>query len=261
MAENALIQGGIHICALKCHGKSRLAFILASYLRKRKKTRVIVFDSSYTWFKGFEKIPTFEVNIRDIQINSVKSTFDIEKFKLINKVEVKLALATYKDILFTFDKISPSRKGFFIRQVVNMLDNKQQIEGLKANNGNAKQNIAYFIEEAENAFTSRSTARNDCEMFLQTFNEARNNKETFFTLSQRLTDFSKTIREKQVKCLGKIGVGDISGDIRRIEKQSGVDLANMPRRTWLYEGKRFISPEWTIKTRRVAIRNKQIINA
>ncbi|MGD0644383.1 MAG: hypothetical protein ABSA75_05710 [Candidatus Bathyarchaeia archaeon] len=76
------------------------------------------------------------------------------------------------------------------------------------------------------------------------FNEARNNREAFYTASQRLTDFSKTIRSKQLPCIGKLSSEDITPNLRRIEKSSNLEFAKMPQKTWFFEGKTIVSPEF-----------------
>jgi len=86
--------------------------------------------------------------------------------------------------------------------------------------------------------------RTDSEEFLTVFNEARNNKEAFFTCSQRLNDFSKTIRTKQNYALGKINSKDITPSLRRLEKQHKIDFANMALRTYLINGQIIKSPDF-----------------
>lgn len=86
--------------------------------------------------------------------------------------------------------------------------------------------------------------RTESETFSSVFNEGRNNKESFFTASQRLSDFSKTIRTKQTYLIGKINMEDITPQIRRIEKQYNLDLTETPLRTWYFSGKTLVSPQW-----------------
>ena len=97
---------------------------------------------------------------------------------------------------------------------------------------------------AQDAFNSRSTTRLEAEEFLTVFNEARNQKEAFFTASQRLTDFSKTIRTKQLYCIGKVNEEDKVNGLRRLEKLHSIDFSKLPQRHWFFEGETFISPEW-----------------
>lgn len=66
--------------------------------------------------------------------------------------------------------------------------------------------------------------------------------ESFFSCSQRLTDMSKTIRAKQLQCLGKLSSEDLTPALRRLEKQHKIDFSTMPLRTWFFEGKTFVSP-------------------
>jgi hypothetical protein len=86
--------------------------------------------------------------------------------------------------------------------------------------------------------------RTDSEEFLTVFNEARNNKESFFTASQRLNDFSKTIRTKQNYVLGKISIEDKTPALKQLEKLYNINLSKMALRNWLFEGEIFVSPQW-----------------
>ena len=127
---------------------------------------------------------------------------------------------------------------------MNYLDNIQRRSRESTEDNEADGYIAYFIEEAQDCFNSRSTTRLEAEEFLSVFNESRNQKEAFFTASQRLTDFSKTIRTKQVYCIGKIPEEDKSIAIRRLERKYEVDFSKLEPRTWVFEGKLFKSPNW-----------------
>lgn len=237
------LDAGIHIVAPKNHGKTRLLFNMARKLRE--KARVLIFDGSEAWLYGFDKIPTFTINENDIVLTEdVKTTEDIEKYALVNWQLIEYALRNYKDILFRLKTRKPSKRGFFIRTVINYLDTIQRNSREFTINNEAKGYITYFIEESQDAFNSRSTTRLEAEEFLTVFNEARNQKEFFYTASQRLTDFSKTIRTKQVYCIGAIAEEDISMGMKRLEKNHNVNLAKMPSRTWFFDGFLFKSPEW-----------------
>ena len=144
----------------------------------------------------------------------------IEKYSLENRNLVLLALQTHKDLLFRLKTRKPSKRGFFIRTVINYLDQIQRTEKTNSANHENSKAIAYFIEEAQNAFSSRSTSSNETEEFLTVFNEARNNREGFFTSSQRLTDFSKTIRSKQIQCIGKLSNEDITPNLEDSKKNT-----------------------------------------
>ena len=85
-------------------------------------------------------------------------------------------------------------------------------------NNQPNQRIAYFIEEAQDAFNVRSTIKAEAEEFLTVFNEGRNNLEGFYTCCQSETDFSKTVRKKQLKVFGKIPEFDKTAYHRRLEK-------------------------------------------
>jgi hypothetical protein len=245
MVDNAMLNGGIQLIAMKNFGKTRFLFSMADYLQSKADCRVLIFDGSEAWLYGYSGIPVFDVNEEDITVNHQKTAFDMEQFQLNNFEMVKFALRSYKDILFRLKSKNPSKRGYFIRTVINYLDDYQRKEkAVSAKHENSKK-IAYFIEEFENCFNGRSTLRLDAETFLTTFNEARNFNEAFFTCSQRETDCSKTLRTKQLMAYGKIPESDKSAYHRRLEKEYNIDLSNMKPRTWLIEGKLITAPEWT----------------
>jgi hypothetical protein len=244
MLETGLTCGGVHVCANKSHGKSRLLFSCAEKLRA--KARVLIFDGSETWLYAYSKIPTFTVTEKNIQLlTDVKKTDDVERYQLVNWNLIKLALDTNKDLLFRLKTRKPSKRGFCIRTIINHLDAQQREDKAKNSNNEPSQFIAYFIEEAQDAFNSRSTVRLEAEEFLTVFNEARNQRESFWTASQRENDFSKTIRTKQLHCIGKLNPEDIATAFRRLEKLNEIDFSAMPQRKWFFEGKTFTSPQWT----------------
>ena len=218
---------------------------MAKQLRSLEDCRVLIFDGSLAWLYGFDRIPVLTVGEHDIKLSEdIKTTEQIERYTLENWELTKLALRKHKDILFRLKTRKPSKRGFFIRQIVNYLDGKQRIERDNTLTHDPKMRIAYFIEEAQDAFNSRSTVRLEAEEFLTVFNEARNQKEAFFTASQRLNDFSKTIRTKQLYCIGKINFEDKNAFLRRIEKAHNIDFSAMKPRKWYFEGKLFNSPQW-----------------
>ncbi len=104
--------------------------------------------------------------------------------------------------------------------------------------------IAYFVDEIQDAFTNRASLRLDNEVFLSSFNEARNNYQSYFSANIRETDTAKTIRTKQLNAYGKIPEMDKLSYHRRLEKLYNVNLSEIPQRTWLFEGKIFDSPEF-----------------
>lgn len=235
---------GSHIVANKSHGKTRLMFSIASQLMPLPNVRVIAFDGSDTWLYSGPRMPVFNISEHDILATNRKRADTIEKYTLQNANLVLLALQTHKDILFRLKTRKPSKRGFFIRTVINYLDAQQRAEKSRDLNHENSMAIGYFIEEAQNAFSSRNSASAENETFLTVFNEGRNNREGFFTSSQRLTDFSKTIRSKQIQCIGKLSSEDITPALRRLEKQHGINFAETPPRTWFYEGSTFVSPEF-----------------
>jgi hypothetical protein len=219
-------------------------FAMFSELQRQENVRAIAFDGSETWLYSASKVETFTVQERDIVSQDVKTTDEIEKYALKNWNLIDLALKTHKDLLFRLKTRKPSKRGFFVRTVINYLDMLQREEKLSSPNHENTKAIAYFIEEAQDCFTNRSSARLDMEEFMCVFNEARNNKEAFYTASQRLTDFSKTIRSKQLPCIGKLSSEDITPNLRRIEKSNNLEFAEMPQKTWFFEGSTFVSPEF-----------------
>lgn len=245
LVQYGLTNGGIHTVASKNHGKSRLMFSMAKTLRALDNVKVYIFDGSETWLYAFDRIPTFTIAERDIVLsNEVNTTEDIERYELSNWNLIRLALSTEKVILFRLKSRKPSKRGFAVRTIINYLDSQQRAQRARTPNNEATQFIAYFIEEAQDTFNSRSTTRLEAEEFLTVFNEARNQKQSFFTASQRLNDFSKTIRTKQLYCIGKISAEDKTVFLRRLENKYNINFSELPQRHWFFEGSTFISPIW-----------------
>jgi hypothetical protein len=233
------------IFAKKLNSFRALLFSMAKTLRLREDCRVYIFDGSEAWLYGFDRIPVLTVSERDITLaEKIKSIEQIERYTLENWEITKLAIAQNKDLLFRLKTRKPSKRGFFVRTVINYLDNLQRLEREAKEGSEPKSHIAYFIEEAQDCFNNRSTVRLEAEEFLTVFNEARNQKEAFFTASQRLNDFSKTIRTKQLYCIGRINFEDKTAFLRRIEKGHNIDFSAMKPRTWFFEGEMFNSPQW-----------------
>jgi hypothetical protein len=186
MVNDSLRCGGLHLVASKGHGKTRFLFSIADYIRSLENSRIIAFDGSLAWLYNFSQIPVFNICEADITAKDTKHTLEYEHFNLNNWGLVETALNSHDDLLFRLKTKKPSKRGFFIRTVINYLDDiqRQQIEDSETHE--PLKQIAYFIEESQDCFNCRSTMRNDSEVFLTTFNEARNNKEAFFTASQRL---------------------------------------------------------------------------
>ena len=230
MIFQGLTRGGIQATASKGHGKSRLLFKIAEELMKNSEVRLIAFDGSLAWLYGFSQIPVFQIREHDILINERRSTEDLEKYSFENWHLVKLALEKHKDILFNMQTRKPSKRSFAIRTIINYLDSQQRTEKSKTAKHENTKAYCYILEEAQDAFNSRSTAKNECEEFLTVFNEARNNRESFFSCSQRLTDMSKTVRAKQIQVLGRLNAEDITPNLRRLEKQRKINFAEMPSR-------------------------------
>jgi hypothetical protein len=245
--DNFVSEGlriGSHIVGSKGSGKTRLLFCVAQELMKQENVRVIAFDGSETWLYAFSKIPVLSIGEHDILARDRKCTEDLEKYELQNWNLVKLALATHKDILFRLKTRKPSKRGFFIRSIINYLDELQRIEKAKNPKHTNKKAIGYFIEESQNAFSSRNSSSSELETFMTVFSEGRNNREGFFTNSQRLTDVNKSLRSKQFYCISRLNSEDITPNLRRLEKEKNLDFSKMPSRTWYYEGSIFESPEF-----------------
>jgi hypothetical protein len=189
--------------------------------------RVLIFDGSEAWLYGYSKIPVFEIHEYDIITTHTKSIDEIEKYAFNNWQLVKLALDNHQDLLFRLKTRKPSKRGFAVRTIINYLDEQQRSQRETAPNNQPKLNIAYILEEAQDIFNIRSTQRSDSEEFLSVFNEGRNNKEAFFTASQRLNDFSKTIRTKQNYVLGNISIEDKTPALKQLEKLYSVNLSKL----------------------------------
>ena len=231
---DALKTGGLNAVAFKGHGKTRFLFCIASELIKSPDTRVLIWDSSDAWLYGFNHIPTFNVCDNDICMKERKTSEDLEKYQLNNWQLLKFALDRNKHLLFRMKTRNPQKRAFFVRSVINYLDTLQRMEKERSPTHDNKQALCYFLEEAQNIFSSHSTSSADMAEFLSVFNEGRNFKESFFTACQRLNDFSKTIRTKQLQIIGKLSSEDLTPSFRKLEKKLSVDLANMQARTWLY---------------------------
>ncbi|MGD0644384.1 MAG: hypothetical protein ABSA75_05715 [Candidatus Bathyarchaeia archaeon] len=134
-----LRSGGVHIVASKSHGKSRLMFAIFAELQQQENVRAIAFDGSETWLYSASKVETFTVQERDIVSQDVKSTDEFEKYALKNWNLIELALKTHKDLLFRLKTRKPSKRGYFVRTVVNYLDALQRAEKAEsANHENTK---------------------------------------------------------------------------------------------------------------------------
>lgn len=103
---------------------------------KNNIVRTIAFDGSETWLSSFSQIPVFNVGEHDFLNKERSKTEDLEKYSLEKWNLVKLALDSRKDILFRLKTRKPSKRGFFVRTVVNYLDELQRQE--KAEHTNTK---------------------------------------------------------------------------------------------------------------------------
>ena len=124
----SLKSGGSHCVAHKGHGKTRLLFCIAENLIKNDSVCTIIFDGSETWLYSFSRIPVFNICEHDILSQQRSKTEDLEKYSLENENLVKLALLKNKNVLFILKTRKPSKRGFFIRTVVNYLDAMQREE-------------------------------------------------------------------------------------------------------------------------------------
>ncbi len=244
MVNEGLRCGGLHLVSSKGHGKSFLMFAIADYVRSLPDSRVIIFDGSEAFLYKYSQIPVFNVNECDISTTSQKHTLEFEHYSLNNWQLVKTALENHQDILFRLKSRKPSKRGYFIRTVINHLDEIQRQQREINETHEPNKSISYFLDEAQDAFCTRSTMRTEAETFLCVFNEARNNRESIFSSSQRLNDFSKTIRTKQTYIIGKIAIEDVNPQLRRLEKQYNINLTEMSLRNWFFNGSVFVSPEF-----------------
>ncbi len=196
-------------------------------------------------WRGFiiSQIPTFNINEADITVSNQKHSLEIEHYYFNNWRLVETALSNHDEMLLRLETKKPFKRGFAIRQIINHLDDIQRIQIEQSETHQPLKRISLFSVRKSRCFYSRSTMRTDSEKFLTVFNEARNNRESFFTASLRLNDFSKTLRCKQIYCIVKINMEDITPQIRRIEKLNNIDLTTLPLRTLFYEDKTIISPE------------------
>ncbi len=246
--EDMIIQGlkygGIHLTGNKGSGKTRLLWAIAENLMQNQNIRMIAFDGSESWIYGFSQIPTFNICEHDIISSNLRSTEEMESYSFENWNLVKLALEKHKDILFRLKTTKPSKRGYAIRKIICHLDDQQRAEKARTATHENSKAIAYVLDEIQDAFTNRNTARLDMESFLCIYAEMRNSRESLFSSSQRLTDVSKAVRAKALYCLGKLNPEDLSPFLRRTERIHKIDFANMPQRTWFYEGSTFTSPEW-----------------
>jgi len=250
VVKQGLVEGGINLNGMKNSGKSRLLFTICQTLMNDnakfdKPIRCIAFDGSESWLYGFSRIPVYDIAENDVQlVTDVKSTEDLEKYEFVNWQLIKLALDTNQHILFRLKSRRPSKRGYAIRQIILYLDSVQRKQRETTANHEPDKRIAYFVDEIQDAFTNRASLRLDNEVFLASFNEARNNYQSYFSANIRETDTAKTIRTKQLNAYGKIPEMDKMTYHRRLEKLYNVNLSEIPQRTWLFEGKIFNSPEF-----------------
>jgi hypothetical protein len=241
---DALKTGGLNAVGFKGHGKTRFLFCIASELMKNPNVRVLIWDSSDAWLYGFNQIPTFNVTDNDICMKDRKSSDDMEKYQLTNWQLVKHALENNSHILWRMKTRNPQKRAFFVRFVINYCDTLQRAEKEQSPTHENTKALCYFLEEAQNIFSSHSTSSADMAEFLSVFNEGRNFKESFVTACQRLNDFSKTIRTKQLQIIGKLSSEDLTPAFRKLEKKLKIEFAEMKPRVWLYGETLFNSPEF-----------------
>ena len=212
---------------------------------KQPNVRCIVFDGSETWLYSFSKIPVFNISEKDILAVNRKQADTIEKYSLENWNLVKLALDTYPSILFRLKSRNPQKRGFFVRTIVNYLDQLQRDEKATTENHETTKAYAIVLEESQNIFPSNnSTASSECGTFMTVYSESRNQRIGFLTNSQRMQDIAKTVRAKQFYAIGRLNPEDITPQLRKLEKLHGLDFSKMNPRQWLFEGQIFTTPEF-----------------
>lgn len=178
-----LKSGGVHIVANKSHGKSRLMFSMAETLRNQPNVRTIIFDWSETWLYAFSKIETFTISEHDITEASRDDINSFEKYQLRNWLQVKLALSSHKDLLFRLKTRKPSKRGFFIRTIVNYLDALQRIEKAKTVSHEPTQAIAFFVEEVRTVLTVEAQQETTQRNFSQFLMKRETTKKPFSRLA------------------------------------------------------------------------------
>jgi hypothetical protein len=157
---------------------------------------------------------------------------------------LKLSIETYPRLLIRLKLRNPQKRAFVVRQIALYIDDLQREE--KEQTATHENSTAYImvLEEAQGIFTVNSQNRTESEEFLGMFNEARNQKIAFVTASQRLTDFSRTIRSKQQLVLGKLSPEDLTPFLRKIEKKFNLVFANMTARKWFFENSVITAPDF-----------------
>lgn len=218
--------------------------VLASKLMKEDNVRSQIFDGSLAWVYAFSKIPYFTIKEHDILETNRRDSNVIEKFEFQNWNLIKLALETYPNILWKINTRQPNRRGFIIRSIINYCDSLQRTEKEESATHENTLAYAFFIEEAQNVFSSfgNSTASQECGSFMTAFSEGRNNRLGFIFSAQRRNDFSKTLRSKCLTALGRLNIEDVTPELRRLEKLHHIDFSKMKPKTWLYNGEVFTSP-------------------
>jgi hypothetical protein len=243
MLKRSLIES-LHIVASRGHGKSRLMFSIADSIRNLENTRLFIFDGSDAFLYGYSKIAVLNICENDITENELKTTLDLEQYKFNNWQIVKLAIQQNKHLLIRLKTKKQSKRSFAIQSIINFLDDIQRAEKEASPTNETKSHLIFMIDEIQNAFSQRQTARLSSEDFMCCFSEARNFSENFISTSQRLFDVSKTVRTKTLYCIGKLNAEDKSPYIKQIEKQYNINFSNMESRKWFFNGETFTSPTW-----------------
>jgi hypothetical protein len=255
MLKRSLIES-LHIVASRGHGKSRLMFSIADSIRNLDDTRLFIFDGSDAFLFGYSKIAVLNIGEHDITERELKTTQDLEQYRFNNWQILKLAIQQNKHLLIRLKTKKQSKRSFAIQTIINFLDDMQRTQKETSPKNETKNHLVFIIDEIQNAFNQRQTARLSSEAFMTTYSEARNFSENFISTSQRLFDVSKTVRTKTLYCIGKLNAEDKSPYIKQIEKQYNIDFSNMPSRTWFFNGQTFTSPTYTQKLKPYIINAK-----
>ena len=209
---------------------------IADSIRNLDNTRLFIFDGSDAFLYGYSKIAVLNITEHDITEKELKTTFDIEQFQFNNWQILKLAIQQNKHLLIRLKTKKQSKRSFAIQTIINFLDDTQRAQKEAIPTNQTKSHLVFMIDEIQNAFNQRQTARLSSEAFMTTYYEARNFSENFISTSQRLFDVSKTVRTKTLYCIGKLNAEDKSPYIKQIEKQYNLDFQNMESRKWFFNG-------------------------
>ena len=94
-----------------------------------------------------------------------KYSLEIEHYSLNNWQLVKTALENHQDILFRLKSRKPSKRGFFIRTVINYLDEIQRQQREQNETHEPNKSISYFLDEAKTLYHTVNNAEQRQKLF------------------------------------------------------------------------------------------------